>query len=61
MKWDSIVAGLAVAGLNGALALAAIRWGWSKGMQVFVVAFFGGMVARFDRRGGPLGSGAQMG
>ncbi len=47
MKWDSIAAGLAVAGLNGALALAAIRWGWSKGMQVFVVAFFGGMVARF--------------
>ena len=47
MKWDSIAAGLAVAGLNGALALAAIRWGWCKGMQVFVVAFFGGMVARF--------------
>ena len=46
MKWDSVVAGLAVAGFNGALALAAIRWGWSKGMQVFVIAFFGGMLVR---------------
>ena len=47
MNWDSIVAGLAVAGVNGALALAVIRWGWGKGMQVFMIAFFGGMIARF--------------
>ena len=47
MKWDSIIAGLAVAGVNGALALAVIRWGWGKGMQVFMIAFFGGMIARF--------------
>lgn len=47
MKWDGIVAGLAVAGANGALALAVIRWGWGKGMQVFMIAFFGGMIARF--------------
>ena len=47
MKWNGIIAGLAVAGLNGALAVAAIRWGWGKGMQVFMVAFFGGMIARF--------------
>ncbi len=46
MKWDSIVAGLVVAGVNGALALAAIRWGWGKGMQPFIIAFFGGMIAR---------------
>ncbi len=46
MSWDSIAAGLAVAGVNGALALAAIRWGWGKGMQTFVIAFFGGMIAR---------------
>lgn len=46
MKWDSIVAGLVVAGFNGALALAAIHWGWNKGMQVFMIAFLGGMVAR---------------
>ena len=46
MRWDSIVAGLVVAGFNGALALAAIRWGWNKGMQVFMIAFFGGMIAR---------------
>ena len=42
MNWDSIAAGLVVAGVNGALALAAIRWGWSKGMQTFMIAFFGG-------------------
>ena len=47
MNWDSIVAGLAVAGVNGALALAVIRWGWGKGMQFFMIAFFGGMIARF--------------
>jgi len=47
VNWDSIVAGLAVAGVNGALALAVIRWGWGKGMQVFMIAFFGGMIARF--------------
>lgn len=46
MRWDSIVAGLVVAGFNGALALAAIHWGWNKGMQVFMIAFFGGMIAR---------------
>ena len=46
MKWDSIVAGLGVAGINGALALGVIRWGWGKGMQVFMIAFFGGMIAR---------------
>ncbi|MCE2447679.1 MAG: hypothetical protein J4F35_04595 [Candidatus Latescibacteria bacterium] len=53
MNWDSIAAGLVVAGVNGALALAAIRWGWGKGMQTFIIAFFGGMIAS--------GSGAQMG
>ena len=47
MKGDSIVAGLAVAGLNGALALVVIRWGWGKGMQVFMTAFFGAMIGRF--------------
>ena len=47
MNWDSIAAGLAVAGVNGALALVVIRWGWGKGMQTFVTAFFGGMIARF--------------
>ena len=47
MKWDSIVAGLVVAGVNGALALVVIRWGWGKGVQVFMIAFFGGMIARF--------------
>ena len=46
MRWDSIVAGLVVAGFNGALALAAIHWGWNKGMQVFMIAFLGGMMAR---------------
>lgn len=46
MRWDSIVAGLVVAGVNGVLALAVIHWGWNKGMQVFMIAFFGGMVAR---------------
>ena len=46
MNWDSIAAGLVVAGINGALALAAIRWGWGKGMQTFIIAFFGGMIAR---------------
>lgn len=46
MKWDSIAAGLVVAGINGAFAIAAIRWGWDKGMQVFMIAFFGGMIAR---------------
>ena len=61
MKWDSIVAGLVVAGVNGALALVVIRWGWGKGVQVFMIAFFGGMIARFYRRGDPLGTGAQMG
>ena len=47
MNWDSIVAGLVVAGINGALALVVIRWGWGKGMQTFMIAFFGGMIARF--------------
>ena len=61
MKWDSIVAGLVVAGVNGALALVVIRWGWGKGMQVFMIAFFGGMNRAIYRRGGPLGTGAQMG
>ncbi len=46
MKWDSVIAGLVVAGVNGALALAAIRWGWGRGMQTFIIAFFGGMIAR---------------
>ncbi len=46
MNWDSIAAGLAVAGINGALALAVIRWGWGKGMQTFMIVFFGGMLAR---------------
>ena len=46
MNWDGIVAGLAVAGVNGVLALAAIRWGWGQGMQTFIFAFFGGMIAR---------------
>ena len=47
MNWDSIAAGLVVAGVNGALALVVIRWGWGKGMQTFMIAFFGGMIARF--------------
>ena len=46
MSWDSIAAGLVVAGINGVFALAAIRWGWSKGMQTFMIAFFGGMIVR---------------
>ena len=46
MNWDSIAAGLVVAGINGAFALAAIRWGWGKGMQTFMIAFFGGMIVR---------------
>lgn len=46
MKWDSIVAGLVVAGFNGALALAVIHWGWNKGMQVFMITFLGGIAAR---------------
>ena len=46
MSWDSIAAGLVVAGVNGALALAAIRWGWGQGMQTFMIAFFGGMIVR---------------
>ena len=46
MKWEGIIAGLAVAGRNGALALAAVRWGLAKGMQVFLVAFIGGMALR---------------
>ena len=46
MKWEGVIAGLAVAGLNGALALAAVRWGLDKGMQVFLTAFIGGMALR---------------
>jgi Ca2+/Na+ antiporter len=46
VKWEGIIAGLAVAGLNGALALAAVRWGLAKGMQVFLVACIGGMALR---------------
>ena len=46
MKWEGVIAGLAVAGLNGALALAAVRWGLAKGMQVFLTVFIGGMALR---------------
>ena len=46
MKWEGVIAGLAVAGLNGALALAAVRWALDKGMQVFLTAFIGGMALR---------------
>lgn len=46
MKWEGVIAGLMVAALNGALALAAVRWGMDKGMQVFMIAFFGGMTLR---------------
>ena len=46
MKWDGVIAGLAVAGINGAIALAAVRWGLQQGMQVFMIAFFGGMTLR---------------
>ena len=46
MKWDGVIAGLAVAGINGAIALAAVRWGLQQGMQVFMVVFFGGMTLR---------------
>ena len=31
MKWDGVIAGLAVAGINGAIALAAVRWGLQQG------------------------------
>ena len=46
MKWDGVIAGLAVAGINGAIALAAVRWGLQQGMKVFMIAFFGGMTLR---------------
>ena len=46
MKWDGVIAGLIVAGINGAIALAAVHWGLRKGMQVFMIAFFGGMTLR---------------
>ena len=46
MMWEGVMAGLAVAAVNGALALAAVRWGLDKGMQVFMIAFFGGMTLR---------------
>ncbi|MEE2871456.1 MAG: hypothetical protein VX893_00910 [Candidatus Latescibacterota bacterium] len=46
MKWEGVIAGLTVAGLNGALALAAVRWALDKGMQVFLTAFIGGMALR---------------
>ena len=46
MKWEGVIAGLAVAGLNGALALAAVRWALDKEMQVFLTAFIGGMALR---------------
>ena len=46
MMWEGVMAGLAVAAVNGALALAAVRWGLAKGMQVFMIAFFGGMTLR---------------
>jgi len=38
---------MAVAGFNGALALAAVRWGLTKNMQTFLVIFMGGMALRF--------------
>ena len=46
MKWEGVIAGLTVAGLNGALALATVRWALDKGMQVFLTAFIGGMALR---------------
>ena len=30
MMWEGVMAGLAVAAVNGALALAAVRWGWTR-------------------------------
>ena len=46
MKWEGVIAGLIVAGINGAVALAAVRWGLHQGMQTFMIAFFGGMTLR---------------
>ena len=43
---EGIIAGLVVAGINGALAAAALSWGLHKGMQVFMIAIFGGMILR---------------
>ena len=47
MTWDGILIGMAVAGFNGSLALAAVRWGLTKNMQTFLVVFMGGMALRF--------------
>ena len=43
---EGIIAGLVVAVINGAVAAVALHWGLNKGMQILMIAIFGGMILR---------------
>ena len=43
---EGIIAGLAVAVISGVVAAVALRWSLNKGMQILMIAIFGGMILR---------------
>ena len=44
--WEGLIAGMAVAGLNGLVAWLILRWAFDKSMMSFMKGVMGGMVGR---------------
>ena len=44
--WESVMAGIAIAAVNGAAAMATIQWSWHRDPNFFVKVFLGGIVLR---------------